>query len=153
MGNVSHEQANLMLKIYELRREPRLRQARAWFVSSFSAGSLEEMMQKFPPFSEEGTNVRMISSYWEMCAGLSNRGLIDDDLFFENNPEVWVVWEKLKAIVPGLRAMFGNPTAFEHLEKCAKRLDAWREKKAPGCNDKMRQMFAQMAQMRAQAAK
>jgi hypothetical protein len=82
-----------------------------------------------------------------------NRGLIDDELFFENNGEIWIVWEKTKSAAGAWRAFFGNPHIFEHLENCVKRLEAWRESKAPGTNEKMRQMFAQMAQARVQAAK
>ncbi len=92
MSEVTHEQANLLLRLYELRREPRLRQARQWFSDHYQADKPEEVMQKYPPGSEENTNVRMCVSYWEMCAGLANRGLIDDELFFENNGEAWVVW-------------------------------------------------------------
>lgn len=152
MGEVTHEQANLMLRLYEMRREPRLRQARTWFGEQFSLSSPEEFLQKYPPGSEENASIRMVTSYWEMCASLVNRGLIDDELFFENNGEIWVVWEKIRGIAPAWRAALGNPRIFGHLESCVQRLEAWREKISPGMNEKLRERFAQMAQMRAQAA-
>jgi hypothetical protein len=154
MGNATHEQANLMLRLFEIRREEKLRKARDWYVNQYvPAASPEEFMAKYPPGSEENAYIRMVASYWEMCASLVNRGLIDDELFFENNGEIWIVWEKTKSVAASWRAFFGNPHVFGHLENCVKRLEAWRESKAPGTNEKMRQMFAQMAQARAQAAK
>lgn len=153
MGQVTHEQVNLMLRLYELRREPRLRQARAWFVDHFSATSVEEVTQKYPQGSEENTNIRMMVSYWDMCASIVNRGLIDDELFFESNGEAWVVWEKIKGLAPAWRAALKSPYVFENLERLVQRLDAWREERAPGSSEAMRQMFQQMAQARAKAAR
>ncbi len=154
MPNVTHEQANLMLKLFDLRREEKLRKARAWFVDQYTpAGSPEEFMAKYPPGSEENAYIRMVSSYWEMCAGLVNRGLIDDELFFENNGEIWVVWEKIKPAAAMWRQAFGNPHFFAQIESCVKRLEAFRERQAPGMNDRMRQMFAAMREARAKAAK
>jgi hypothetical protein len=153
MGNVTHEQAHLMLRLYEIRREEKLRKARDWYVNQYTPpASPDEFMKRYPPGSEENAYIRMVTSYWEMCAGLVNRGLIDDELFFENNGEIWIVWEKTKSIAPTWRAFFGNPHVFANLENCVKRLEAWREKQAPGTNEKMRQMFAAMREARAKAA-
>ena len=152
MGTVTHEQANLMLKLYEIRREPRLRQARAWFVENYFGTTPEEMMAKYPPGSEAGTNIRMVVSYWEMAAGLVNRGLIDDELFFENNGEAWLVWDRLSATVPPWRAAFKNPTMFLQLEKLATRFEAWRERVAPGSTSALRERMEQMRQAQAKAA-
>jgi hypothetical protein len=152
MGQVNHEQVNLMLRLYEMRREPRLREARAWFIDHFSAATPEEVMQNYPPGTPENASVRMVSSYWEMCAGIVNRGLIDDEMFFENNGEAWVVWEKVKHLAPSFRAAYKNPRVFGHLEELCKRFEAWREKTAPGSNEVMRQMFKQRWQGQAKAA-
>lgn len=152
MSEVTHEQVNLMLKLYDLRREARLREAREWFMANFYVNSPEEMMQKFPPGSRENANIRMVISYWDMCAGIVNRGLINDELYFESNGEAWVVWDRIRSITPAWRAAFGNPTTFHHLEELCGRLDAWREKTAPGSTAKMRQMMQQMAQARSQSA-
>lgn len=153
MGNVSHEQANLMLRLYEIRREEKLRKARDWYVNQYTPpASPDEFMKRFPPGSEENAYIRMVTSYWEMCASIVNRGLIDDELFFENNGEIWIVWEKTKPVAPAWRAFFGNPRIFANLESCVNRLEAWREKIAPGTNEKVRQMFAAMREARAKAA-
>jgi hypothetical protein len=139
MGQVTHDQANLLLRLYELRREPRLREARAWFTGNFDAKTLEEMNKKYPSGSEGNVSLRMTLSYWEMAAGLVNRGLIDDELFFENSGEAWFVWERLREVVPAMRAASKNPQAWGQLEALVKRMEAWQERRAPGHTAAMRQ--------------
>jgi len=143
VSNVTYEEVNLMLRLYELRREARLRQARGWFVDHFHPASPDEMMQKYAPGSEEYNNIRMVLSYWDMVASIVNRGLINDELFFESNGEIWVVWDRIKTIVPTYRAAFKNPKMFSNLEETCKRLEAWREKRAPGSNVAMREILQQ----------
>ncbi|HKT47112.1 MAG TPA: hypothetical protein VJP87_06260 [Candidatus Acidoferrales bacterium] len=143
MAQVTYEEVNLMLKLYEMRREARLRQARSWFLENFHPTSPEDMMQKYPQGSEENTFIRMVISYWEMVASIVNRGLINDELFFESNGEIWVVWDRMRAIVPTWRAAFKNPFLFSNIENTCLRLEAWREKRAPGSSSAMRQMMSQ----------
>ncbi len=116
MGQVTHEQANLLLRLYELRREPRLREARSWFLANFHTRNMEERAKICPPGSDGDTNLRMVVSYWDMAAGLVNRGLIDDELFFETSGEAWFVWDRLREITPTIRAAFKNPHYCSHLE-------------------------------------
>jgi hypothetical protein len=143
MAQITYDEVNLMLKLYEMRREARLRQARAWFVEHFHPESPEEMMQKYPQGSEENTYIRMVISYWDMVASIVNRGLINDELFFDSNGEIWVVWDRMRSIVPTWRAAFKNPNLFHNIEDTCKRLEAWREKRAPGSTAAMRQMMGQ----------
>jgi len=153
MGEVTHEQVNLMLRLYEERREPRLREAREWFFSNFRPATAEEMMQSFPPGGKENANIRMVASYWEMVANIVNRGLIDEDFFFENSGEQWFVWERFKPIVAHMREQSKNPHAFSHLEEHARRLEAWRERRAPGSAQAMRAQMAAMSQAQPQKTK
>lgn len=144
MGQVSYDEVNLMLRLYDMRREPRLRQARAWFVENFHPKSAEEMIEKYPQGSEENTYIRMVISYWDMVASIVNRGLINDELFFESNGEIWVVWDRMRGIVPIWRSAFKNPRLFANIEETYKRLETWREKQAPGSSAAMRSMMAEM---------
>lgn len=146
MGDVNHQQADLLLKLYDLRREPRLREARAWLVSAGNFQSLQDLQAQAPPGSEKNAYLRQVLTYWEMCAGLVNRGLLDEEFFFENTGEQWVVWERIKAAVPEMRAAFKNPSFFKHLEDHVARLEAWREKRAPGSNDAIRAYVKAMAE-------
>src|SRR5262249_35900182 len=143
MAQITYDEVNLMLKLYEVRREPRLRQARSWFVEHFHPETPEDMMQKYPQGSEENTFIRMVISYWEMVASIVNRGLINDEFFFESNGEIWVVWDRMRSIVPAWRAAFKNPYLFGNIEETCKRLETWREKRAPGSSAAMRQMMSQ----------
>jgi hypothetical protein len=152
MSTATHEQTTLMLQLFDMRREARLRKAREWFFVNFHAASLEEMSQKFPPMSEANTSFRMVVSYWEMVAAIANRGLLDEDLLFETTGEQWLVWDRIKGLAAPFRAMLKNPHAWENLEKHCQRLDAWREKRAPGSTAAMRQMMEQMQKMAAQEA-
>jgi len=153
MGQVTHEQANLLLRLYELRRDARMREAREWFISDFSAPTMEELFKRYPPGSKENASYRMVVSYWDMCADMVNRGLIDDEFFFENSGEVWVVWDKVKELALSQRKALGNPTVLKNLLELGERFEAWREKTAPGFNEEMRKRFRQFAEARAKAAK
>src|ERR1700719_513563 len=144
MADVNHEQVNLMLRLYDMRREPRLREAREWYVNHFRPASAEELMAQCPPGSQENAFMRMVLSYWEMAASIVNRGLIDEDLFFENSGEQWMVWEQVKPVLGAWRTMFGSQKVFANMEEHCKRLEAWREKNSPGSNEAMRKLRAEM---------
>jgi hypothetical protein len=152
MGQVDHDQANLLLKLYELRRDPRLREARAWFIAEFHAQSLEEFLAKYPAGSQTNASIRMVTSYWAMACGLVNRGLIDDELFFENSAEFWFVWERMKKLVPALRASSHNPSAYKHLELAAERLEKHWDRMSPGLADFQKQRVAQSLEAASKAA-
>jgi hypothetical protein len=146
MGEVTHEQVNLLLKLYDTRREPRLREAREWYGANFHPTTPDDVMRLCPPGSHENAYMRMVLSYWEMVASIESRGLIDEDFFFENTGEQWVVFEQVKPVLAAWRAMFANPQFLSRLEEQCKRLEAWREKRTPGSVEATRKMIAQMRQ-------
>ena len=146
MGQVTSEQVNLMLRLYEERREPRLREAREWFSANFHVKNEADVMGVCPPGSKENAYMRMVLGYWEMVASIVNRGLIDEDFFFESNGEQWGVWEQVKPVIGAWRAMFSSPKFLSNLEEQCKRLEAWREKRNPGSNAAIRKVLAQMQQ-------
>jgi hypothetical protein len=142
----THEQVNLMLHLYELRREAKLREARDWMSVNFHPKSADEAMKLVPPGTKENGYMRMVLGYWEMVASIANRGLVDEELFFENSGEQWGVWEAVKDLVPTWRAMFANPQFLGNLEEHCKRLDAWREKRNPGSVEVLRKVYGQMSE-------
>ena len=146
MGEVTNEQVNLMLRLYEERREPRLREAREWFSANFHVTSAEDVMRVCPPGSKENAYMRMVLSYWEMVASIVNRGLIDEEFFFENSGEQWAAFEQVKPVLAAWRAMFSSPKFLANLEEQVTRLEAWREKRNPGSNEAIRKVLAQMQQ-------
>ncbi len=147
MSEVTHDQVNLFLRLYEDRREPRLREARDWFANNFNAQTPEDVMRIAPPRSRENANMRMVLGYWDMVASIVNRGLIDEDFFFENTGEHWSVFEQVKSVLPAWRATFSAPKFLSNLEENCKRFEAWREKRNPGSNEAIRKMMAQFRQV------
>lgn len=146
----THEQAQLHLQLYEMRREARLRQARDWFFKSYFADNMDEAMRIAAPGTEGGTFVMMVFGYWEQACALLNYGLLHEDLFFETSGEFFGVWERIKPFIKEGRERWSNPHFLEHLEKTAGRFEAWSEKRSPGHIAAMRRMGEQM---RAQAKK
>lgn len=146
MGEVTHQQANLLLKLYDMRREPELREARNWYAMNFHPTSLEDLQKQAPMGSKQNAYMRMVVSYWEMAASLVNRGLINEEFFFENSGEQWMVWERLRPVISAWRGLYKNPHQFENLERHVERFEAWREKRAPGTAEAMRQMMSRRPQ-------
>ncbi|HET6669634.1 MAG TPA: hypothetical protein VFH15_05320 [Pyrinomonadaceae bacterium] len=149
----THEQAQLHLQVYDLRREPRLRQARDWFQQNYHAQTLEEAMRIAAPGTETGNFVGMIIGYWEQTCALLNYGLLHEDLFFETSGEFFGVWELLKPVVPQFREQFKDPTMLSNLEKATQRYEAWQERRAPGKIAVMREWMKQEQKKAASAAK
>ena len=153
----THEQAQLHLQIYDLRREPRLRQARDWFQQNYVAETVEDAMRISAPGTETGTFVGMVIGYWEQACALLNYGLLHDDLFFQTSGEFFGVWEQLKRVVPQFREQFKDPNLLTNMEQAAKRFEEWTEKRAPGhvaaMREYMQQFFEQQKAKAASAAK
>jgi hypothetical protein len=131
--------AELLLRLYELRREEKLRRAREWMTGRFQADSVEDLARQFPLGSEENAFLRMTVSYWDMAASLVNHGLLKEDLFFENTAEFWVIWEKVRHLAPPLRETRKNPLLWKNLETLASRYEQWMAGRAPEALDAFRQ--------------
>jgi hypothetical protein len=115
----TYRDADLLLKLYELRREVRLRQAREWFLASFHATTPEEFLEQCPPKSQEETWFRMVYSYWEMASSLVAAGILDEELFVHNNSEALLVWERIRPLVRDWRESWANPQTVKNLEVVA----------------------------------
>ena len=104
MRKPSHADAELLLHLYEMRREPELRQARAWFLSQFKPTSWADIKSRWLTHGEEDRHFRMTVSYWEMVGTLVNRGVLHPDQFFDHTGEDIVTWNRCKALIPDARA-------------------------------------------------
>lgn len=139
----THEQAQLHLQVYDLRREARLREARDWFQKSYHAETVEEAMKIAGPGTEHGNLFGMVIGYWEQACTLLNYELLHEDLFFETSGEFFGVWEQLKPVVPQFRQAFKDPNMLINLEKAAKRYEEWAEQRSPGSVAAMREWMQQ----------
>lgn len=127
----THDDANLILKLYEMRREEKLRQARGWFAKSFKATTMEEFNTLCPQGSETHSYYLMVTSYWEMVASFIEAGVLNRELFFESGLELLYVWERMRDIVPEYRRATKNPFFYKNLESVAKSMIQWMNGRAP----------------------
>lgn len=120
-----YKDADLILKLYDLRRETTMREARNWFFM-FNPQSPKDFMDVLT--SDKSGLYRMVISYWEMAASLVNHGAIDPEMFNDANGEHLFVYAKLEPFIPALREMMGNPQFLEHLEKVVKEVPEYETK-------------------------
>ena len=112
-----HHDADLILKLYELRREKTMREARSWFFQ-FNPQGKEDFIDVLT--SDKSGLYRMVISYWDMACSFVNNGAIDAQMFNDANGEHLFVFAKLEPFLPALREEMGNPNFLAHLEKVVK---------------------------------
>jgi len=139
----THEQAQLHLQVYDLRREARLRQARDWFQKNYIVETIDDAMRIAAPGTETGALAGMVIGYWEQACALLNYGLLHEELFFETSGEFFGVWESLKPVVPQFRELFADKNILANLERAAQRYEAWSESRSPGHVAAMREFMRQ----------
>jgi hypothetical protein len=114
-----HDDANLILKLYDLRREPVMREARAWFFT-FVPESPQDFIDVM--ISDKSGYLRMVVSYWDMAASFVSHGAIDEQMFNDANGEHLFVYAKIAPFLQELRSIFANPQFLEHLENVVTRI-------------------------------
>ena len=135
--------AELLLRLYDLRREAKLRRARDWFVREFEAADVADLQKRIPRGSEENEFFRMNVGYWDMAASIVNHGLIKEEFFFENTGEFWVVWDRIRHLVPEMRSTYKNPHLWKNLETLAEKYEKHMARQAPEALDALRQRLAE----------
>ena len=121
------EDANLILKLYNLRREPVMREARNWFFS-FNPATPAEYMDAM--MGDHSGHLRMVVSYWDMAAALVNNGAIDEQMFNDANAEHLFVFAKIEPVLEGLRQQWNQPDMLKHFETLVRRIPENKEKLA-----------------------
>jgi hypothetical protein len=133
-----YESATLIIRLYELRRDPTMREARNWFARSFNPTTADEMMQAVS--GPSSAYFRMVTSYWDMACSFVLNGAIDEKMFADANGEHHVVFAKIEPFMSEYRARMGNPAYLASLEQLVMR--------APGARERMaalRERFRAMA--------
>jgi hypothetical protein len=131
----TYDDANLILRLYELRREDKMRAARSWFAASFRPKSAEEMNQIAAPGTPENANMRQVTSYFEIVASFITSGVLNKDLYFQSGGELLLTYLRIRAVLPAMREVRKNPTAFKNLETVGEEFLAWYDSKGPGAKD------------------
>jgi hypothetical protein len=108
------ESGLLNLQLFDLRREPVLREARAWFLTEFNPETLPELVALVS--GERNASFRMVLGYWDMAASLVTTGAIDGDAFRAAHGEVFATFSKVQPFLAEMRAASGEPDFCRHLE-------------------------------------
>ncbi len=141
-----YKDADLILKLYDLRREKTMRDARSWFFT-FNPKGKEDFLDVLT--SDKSGLDRLVISYWDMACSLVNNGAIDPQMFNDANGEHLFVYAKLEPFIPALREQMGNPDYLAHLEKTVKECPDY-EAKLATIRDRMQKLIA-LYQQRAAA--
>jgi hypothetical protein len=113
----TYDDANLILKLYEMRREERLRKARAWFTANFKGiTSIEHFQKVCAPGTDENAFFRMTTTYWDMAASFVTTGVLNEGLLYESGRELLLVWERVREYVAAYRAANKDQTYLKNLE-------------------------------------
>ncbi|MEK7723934.1 MAG: hypothetical protein AAB336_06270 [Acidobacteriota bacterium] len=106
-----------ILKLYELRRDEKMREARHWFMTEFRPQSGMDIVKLLVSGEKESAYFRMITSYWDMAASLVNNGGINRQLFLDANTEHVVVFAKIQPFLAELRQIIDEEDYDSNLEK------------------------------------
>lgn len=141
------QDADLILKLYDLRREATMREARNWMLT-FHPTSVQDIIDVL--LSEHSGHYRMVISYWDMAAAMVNNGAIDEQLFNESNGEHIFVYSMIQPVMGEVRALFGNPDFLRNLETLVMRIpDA--EAKITAMRERMKKFAAMRAERAAKS--
>jgi hypothetical protein len=141
------EEAGLILKLYDLRREPVMRDARNWF-ATFNPQNVQDFIEVLT--SERSGSYRMVISYWDMACSLVENGAIDSQMFNDANGEHLFVYAKIEPFLTDLRRVMGNPDFLSHLEKVVKQVPNVEERLAT-IRERIQKLVEAMQQKAAKA--
>jgi hypothetical protein len=140
------ESADLILKLYDLRRELVMREARNWMITFMPESNSDVMQAMINPASS--AYYRMVTTYWDMAASLVLHGAIDEEMFNDAAGEHIVVFSKVEPFLQEIRETMGSPRVLINLEELIMRLPDAKERLA-----KTREMMKRMVEARREMAK
>jgi hypothetical protein len=142
------DDAKLILKLYDLRREPVMRKARD-FVNNFFPQSADEFLQLMQAWgSDQNAYLRQVLSYWDMAASLVLRGALHEELFLDSAGEMLFNFSKIQPFLGEIRERMGAPEFISSIETLVTRGKAGRAKLKV-----VQERVRVIIQMRKQAAK
>ena len=114
--------AELVLKLYDLRREAEMRKARSWFGAEFWPQNADEFIKVATAFgSQENAWIRQVGGYWDMAASLVLQGALNEELFLQPgvSGEMFFIFAKIHPFLKEFREKTNNPEVFANIEKVA----------------------------------
>jgi hypothetical protein len=142
------DEAELILRLYELRREETMRKARDWYFREFNPASMEDINNAL--FSDHSGHLRMVMTYWDMAAALVNHGAISIDLFNDTNGEHIGVFAKVEPLLAQMRSAYG-PQFLANVEKLIDATPGGRERVA-AMRERTKAILAELATRQGRAA-
>jgi len=139
------EDAQIIMRLYDLRREPEMRKARAWYAGWWPRRAEDVMQVIGAAGTQENAWFRQVNGYWDMVASFVLRGVLNEELFFDNSNEMWFTLAKTQPYLKEVRQQAGIPQGFMRVEKLATRTKDGR--------DRLQMMLKRAETMRAKAAK
>ncbi len=127
MRRATSDDAELLIRLYELRRDPELRRARQWFLTDFKPESWPDVKARYLSHTDEDRWFRMTTAYWEMVASIVNRGVLHAELFFDHTGEDIVSWQRCAPWIAQARADM-RPTYLVQFERLAEAHQAYRRR-------------------------
>lgn len=144
MAKAKAEDAQVILQIYDLRREPVMRAARKYVVSEFWPQNYEEFKAVIAGYgTEQNAWFRQVMTYWNMVAAMVLRGAVNEELFFVTNNEPYFLWAKFGHYIAQGRKDQVDPEYLSHLEKLTAKPAA--KKRIKGLQDRLAARMAAAA--------
>jgi len=112
----TYDDVKLILKLYDLRREERLRAARAWFSANFKVKTMAEFNALCPVGSDNNAFARQVTTYWDMVGSFITSGVLNRELFYESGRELLFVWTRIEPFLGEWRATVKDPNLLKNLE-------------------------------------
>ena len=123
------DDAQIILRLYDLRRETEMRKARAWFAASFWPKNADDVVQVIKAANpQENAWFRQVSGYWDMVASFVLRGVLNEDLFVDSGGEMWFILSKVYPFLKEVREKGKVPYYFQRVEKLATQTKEGRER-------------------------
>jgi hypothetical protein len=114
------EDAQLILKLYDLRREPELRKARQWWLNAFWPKSADDFVKVATAMGAEENNwLRQVGSYWGIAVSFVSNGVLSEKLFFQISfcGELYFIFAKVRPFLAEIREKMNNPDLFLTIEE------------------------------------
>lgn len=111
-----------ILKLYELRRDEKMREARAWYFSEFAPKSAMDIIGLYREGEQASAYFRMVTSFWDMAASFVLNGGIDEKMFLDSGTEHIFVYAKVQPFLPEIRQIFGEPEYLLNLEHLVQKI-------------------------------
>jgi hypothetical protein len=116
-SGASAKDAQIVMQLYDLRREAKIREARDFFIVQFFPESADDFVKIATAFgSKENNYFRQVYSYWSMAASLVIHGAVDKELFKAWSTEMYFLWAKLQPYIKEVRAALGIPDFLQNIE-------------------------------------